>query len=88
MWLYDYHLGVTKATVIQKRNPHNYFKDFISEIPMYQYSEDVIDIVTGSVRSGSGIEENLFMAYEALLQKGIVEAKELKVLDAWLKDIS
>lgn len=88
MWLYDYHLGITDATVIQKRNPHDYFKDFVSEIPMYQYSEDVVDLVTGSTRASSSIEENLFVAYEALNTKGIVEAKELQVLNAWLKDIS
>ena len=37
MWLYGYQLGFVNATVVQKRNPHDYMKDFISEIPMYEY---------------------------------------------------
>jgi len=45
MWLYGYNLGFVNATVIQKRNPHDYFKDFLSELPMYQHCEEVIDLV-------------------------------------------
>ena len=30
MWLYDYHLGYSGATVTQKRNAHDYFEDFQS----------------------------------------------------------
>jgi hypothetical protein len=88
MWLYDYLLGFTDATVVQKRNPHDYVKDFISEIPMYQFGEQVIDITTGAISASRSIEDNLFSTYEALEKKSIVEAKELEVLSAWLKDIS
>jgi len=34
MWLYDFQLGFTNATVVQKRNAHDFMKDFESEIPM------------------------------------------------------
>jgi hypothetical protein len=87
MWEYGYQLGFTNATVVQKRNPHDYMKDFISEIPMYQYTEDVIELTAAAVKSGQSIENNLFNAYEALHKKAIVEAGELDVLNAWLKDL-
>lgn len=88
MWLYGYELGFTKATVIQKRNPHDYMKDFISEIPMYQHTESVIEAVSAAVTSSKSINDNLHAAYEALLQRNIVEKREMEVLEAWLKDIA
>jgi hypothetical protein len=88
MWLHGYTLGFTNATVVQKRNPHDYFKDFISEIPMYTQGESVIDIVSAAISSSNSISENLYKAYEALEKEGIVTAKELEVLALWLEEIS
>ena len=87
MWLNDYHLGFTNATVVQKRNPHDYFKDFLSEVPMYQHCNQVIETTVGAINAGTSIAGNLYNAYEALHKKDIVVAKELEVLEAWLKDI-
>lgn len=87
MWLYDYHLGFINATVVQKRNPHDYFNDFISEIPMYKHCEEVIDVVSGSINANSNINDNLFNAYHSLSKKGIVPENELPILEAWLSDI-
>lgn len=87
MWMYDYHLGFTNATVVQKRNPHDYMKDFISEIPMYQYCESIIDYVSGSISLSESIESNLFNSYKSLLKAKIVCNKEMLTLEAWLKDI-
>lgn len=87
MWLYGYQLGFINATVIQKRNPHVYMKDFISEIPMYQHSEKVIEIVSNSVSKSESIETNLYNAYISLYKKHIVCEKEIRTLKAWLNDI-
>ncbi len=87
MWLYDYHLGFLDATVVQKRNPHDYMKDFISEIPMYQHCREVMEITSAAISARHSIEDNLSNAYERLQRASIVEAKELPVLEAWLKDI-
>lgn len=87
MWLYGYQLGFTNATVIQKRNPHDYMKDFMSEIPMYQNTEKVIELVLSSISGSKSIEANLYDAYTALLKDGIVCEKELTTLQAWLNDI-
>jgi hypothetical protein len=88
MWLYNYQLGFTKATVLQKRNPHDYMKDFISEIPMYEHCEKVIDVVAKAISVDNTIEENLFKAYRALLINKIIVEKELETLEAWLDDLS
>ncbi len=87
MWLYGYQLGFIKATVIQKRNLHDYMKDFISEIPMYEQGEKVISLVSNVISAKETIETNLFNAYKSLLKEKIVIEKELKTLEAWLKDI-
>ncbi|MEI8273865.1 MAG: STELLO glycosyltransferase family protein, partial [Paludibacter sp.] len=84
MWLYGYELGFTKATVIQKRNPHDYYKDFLSEIPMFQTTEQVIDIVKKSISKNDSIEDNLYNSYKALYENGIVAKEELYVLENWL----
>ena len=87
MWLYDYQLGFINATVIQKRNPHDYMKDFISEIPMYQHCERVIELVLTSISKFDSIESNLYNSYKSLLNENIVCEKEMITLEAWLKDI-
>lgn len=88
MWLYDYQLGFNNATVIQKRNPHNYMKDFLLETPMYENSNKIIDVVSSSISKTLSIENNLHNAYKSLMKEGIVCNKELITLDAWLNDIN
>ena len=87
MWLYDFQLGFVEATVLQKRNPHDYMKDFFSEIPMYQYCDKVVDIVSDAVSPARSIESNLYSAYRALLAENIVGDSEMITLESWLKDI-
>jgi hypothetical protein len=87
MWLYGYSLGFTNDTVVQKRNPHDYFDDFLSEIPMYQHGEKVVELVQASISAKETIATNLRLAYASLRRNGIVPDKELKTLECWLKDI-
>jgi hypothetical protein len=88
MWAAGYYLGFTDATVIQKRNPHDYFEDFISEIPMYNYVEKVVELVSGVVKVTNNIQDNLFNAYTQLEKNNIVSSKELKLLECWLFDMA
>lgn len=88
MWLYGYRLGFTNATVTQKRNPHDYMKDFMSELPMYEHTEKVMELVTAAISDKKTIEENLLLAYQALHREGIVVDKELVSLRAWLEDLT
>ena len=88
MGLYGYELGFTSATVLQKRNPHDYFKDFLSEIPMYETTEKVIEITNDSISSQKDIGSNLISSYRALSKEGIVQNSELEILNTWIEDIN
>ena len=87
MWLYKYQLGFTNATVVQKRNPHDYMKDFVSEFPMYQNCEKVIGLVSNAISGSQNIQTNLYNAYAALLKENIVCSNEMTTLEAWLQDM-
>lgn len=87
MWLYNYQLGFIKATVVQKRNPHDYMKDFISELPMYEHCDKIMEIVSSAISPENDIADNLRLAYQALFEKSVVSKEELITLDAWLDDI-
>lgn len=88
MWQHGYELGFVGATVVQKRNPHDYMKDFLSEVPMYKHAEAVVDIVASSLRSSDNIDDNLFRAYEALVRHEVIMKEEMTALEAWLNDIN
>ena len=88
MWLYDYQLGFTNATVIQKRNPHDYMKDFLSEIPMYEHTYKVVELVSSSISKHESIETNMLNAYVSLFEANIVCKEEIKTLEAWLNDLN
>jgi hypothetical protein len=87
MWAAGFNLGFTEATVIQKRNPHNYMDDFVSEIPMYKTCEKVIELVSKTISANNSIEDNLHQSYKELLNHNIIEEREMITLDAWLSDL-
>ena len=84
LWQHNYRVGFTEATVVQKRNVHDYFKDFESEVPMYLHTEKSLDAVSKSI-SNVAVKDNLYNAYEALLKINVVEQREMTVLNEWLK---
>ena len=84
LWAAGYHLGFAGATVLQKRNPHDYLKDFESEIPCYLQADRVVQIAKDAVSFERSISENLLYVYRALSVKGIVAEKELDILSCWL----
>lgn len=87
IWAAGYRLGFTKATVVQERNPHDYLKDFQSEIPCYLHAVAVIDAVKSAIDPKSNVGDNLHRAYRELVRVGVVPQQELPLLEAWLKDV-
>ena len=89
LWKHGYKLGFGKATVFQERNPHDYLKDFESEIPVYINSEKVVDIVNESLANADADKpsESLLIAYEALQKSEIVNEEEVKLVRAWIEDL-
>ena len=88
MWAHGYRLGFTEATVIQVRNPHDYMKDFESEIPCYLHPNQVIAAVSRVIDKNNTVSENLRLAYAALASENIVTAQETELLDLWLADVA
>lgn len=87
LWAAGYRLGFTSATVVQERNPHDYLKDFESEIPCYLLAQKVADLVSSVVLVSASISDNLHRAYTALLEAKVVPPAELMTLEAWLADL-
>ncbi|HXE52025.1 MAG TPA: STELLO glycosyltransferase family protein [Tepidisphaeraceae bacterium] len=83
-WLAGFRVGITSATVVQERNPHDYLKDFESEIPCYVHTERVAQIVQATVSPHQHVVENLTAAYSELVNAGIVLPTEMDVLKAWI----
>ena len=77
-------LGITKATVVQKRNEHNLIDDFNDEVLCYTSSEIAYNTVKEVVDEKYGVMENLLLAYKALVEKGIVTKSELTYLTEWI----
>ena len=84
---HGYQLGFVGATVVQRRNPHDYMKDFVSEIPMYEHTRRVIDIVSESLQGELSLPDSMRAAYAALSRHGIVPNEELRTLECWLDDL-
>lgn len=88
LWAHGYRLGFTAATVLQERNPHDYVKDFESEIPCYLHPNRVVAAVTRAVGPGHTVSENLRRAYAELAKENIVSTQEVELLDLWLADVA
>jgi len=88
LWNSGLRVGFGKATVVQKRNPHDYIKDFASEIPVFLHSRSVIERSIAAVKVGASIPENLINVYSELLRASIVTKKETQLLYDWCEDIS
>lgn len=88
MWAAGYQLGFTNATVVQHRNPHDYLRDFESEVPMYLNVENALNISKRTVKPYESMQNNLYNIYIELERKGIVEANEIKMLEFWIEDIN
>jgi len=83
-----YALGFGTATVIQKRNPHNYLNDFASEIPCYLESERVITIAQRAIKKRTTLSDNMLLVYEALEKEKIVTKEEVKTVSLWLENFN
>ncbi len=88
LWAAGYTLGFTGATVVQERNPHDYQRDFLDEVPMYRHAAAVPDLVAAALDPAASIPDNLRRAYAALQRAGIVLKAELGMVDGWLDDLA
>ncbi len=86
LWALGKRVAFTDATVKQDRNPHDLMRDFESEIPCYNQTTSVVEILDELTLRGIP-SDDLQKMYEALEVHGIVEERERPLVDTWLRDI-
>jgi hypothetical protein len=86
LWEQNLRLGFTKATVYQERNEHDLMKDFRDEVECYLHTKPLVKLLD-SLDLTSQPFSNLKAAYDNLSGHGLIDSRELSILDAWLSDI-
>ncbi|MBU1046175.1 DUF288 domain-containing protein [Patescibacteria group bacterium] len=88
LWLENYYLGFTNASVYQKRNEHDLMKDFYDEISVFVNVENIIKLFSIiKFKNKNNKAENIKKIYNCLYQEGFVKKEEIIRLNAWLYDI-
>ena len=89
-WENNWSILFHKPTVYQKRNEHNLMKDFTDEVPGYLQVENIQEALNKiTLKSGiKNIPNAMRKCYRTLVDKKIFDAKEMNVLEAWLKDLN
>jgi hypothetical protein len=72
-------------TVYQERNPHNLLKDFSDELVGY-LNVDEIQSALDDLCLTTSIPDSMLRCYDTLHRLRIVDAAELRALEAWLID--
>lgn len=88
MWKLNKSLGFGEATAYQDRNPHDYLRDFIDELPIYINSEKIVETIKEQELSCCNGDSSLIKAYLSLNKKNIIQEKEVDILKGWIKDVS
>lgn len=88
-WTCNWPVLFHSATVWQERNAHNLMKDFADEIPGYLHNSAIANTLESlSLDMGvAHIGSNLIRCYEALIGLGVIGAKELPLVKAWVSDM-
>ncbi len=88
-WECDWYILFHQSTVWQERNDHDLLKDFKDEIPGYLNNNNIMkEFEKLSLQQGiNNISSNLLICYQKLIDMGLVESKEIKLLEAWTADI-
>ncbi len=86
---YNWNLTFLKPTVLQNRNFHDLMDDFTQEIPVYKNTNEFCNILKNLKLSKKydDILINIYKCYEKLVDKKILNKKELPLLKRWLIDI-
>ena len=78
-----------EPTVSQLRNDHSLMRDFADEVPGYLHNRKIGDTLMGlTLKPGvENLGPNLLACYESLVSAGIMEQREIPLVEAWLEDL-
>jgi len=86
LWQDGLHVGVTPATVVQRRNAHDILQDIALELPLSLRIKE-IGAAIEAPRLGDDLWGNLFDIYERLVAARIVAKEEMKLLEMWCEAV-
>jgi hypothetical protein len=89
-WANKWSVLFHSPTVYQIRNEHDLMRDFRDEIPGYLNNRTIAESLERlALRAGvENLDDNLRLSYEELIRLGLIDKRELLLLDAWLTDIA
>lgn len=88
-WENNWSILFHPATVWQERNMHNLMRDFADEISGYTNNLRIAETLEKlDLKSGlNNLGGNLHRCYEAMVGLNLVDAKEIPLVEAWLRDL-
>ncbi len=88
-WECGWNILFHEATVKQDRNDHNLMNDFEDEIVGYTNNLNICkELQSLNLKSGKeNIFDNMIVCYDKLIEIGVIDEKELVLLDAWITDL-
>jgi hypothetical protein len=89
-WTNDWAVLFQEPTGRQERNEHDLMRDFEDELPGYLHNKKICEAL-GKLQLRSGIEhlsDNLRACYEQLVRIGMLDSRELDLVQAWIDDLN
>jgi hypothetical protein len=88
-WTCDWSILFHNSTVYQIRNDHSIIKDFEEEISGYLNNSKIMEkLIDLNLEKGiENISLNMMRCYEAIVEMGLIDKKELILLDLWIMDL-
>ncbi len=76
--------------LVQNRNVHDLFNDYQQELPIYQNSTKILKMLQklNFSKDKNDLEKCMIKSYKLMIKLKLINKKELKFLNAWIKDIN
>mmetsp|Transcript_92499 Transcript_92499/g.193388 ORF Transcript_92499/g.193388 Transcript_92499/m.193388 type:complete len:461 (+) Transcript_92499:128-1510(+) len=87
LWDVGQSISFAPAHVIHDRVAHDYLKDFQSESDLYLKSTALVNFLSSWSSDAPTLVERLEQLWAALYSRGFVEEADLKLAQAWIRDL-
>jgi hypothetical protein len=88
-WANDWGILFHGPNITQQRNPHDLMRDFAEELPGYLNNTAICEGL-GKLQikpGGENLPDNLRVCYAELVRIGVIQERELTLLEAWIEDL-
>ena len=88
LWTLDLRLEFRSPFVTQYRNSHDYLRDYMSERPLYETTEEIIRIIDAwHPEPYASTQRNVESIFILLYEHGFIEQEDVFAVQVWLDDI-